>query len=314
MIPILDIEEFIRPSSAGPIEDCPGRPTMEARIVALVPAIRDLEHPQAVAGTVGHAMAEQELSLIYDHGMPAGEAEQALASSYRNLDAWTRASARRCISYVIALVHRETSQDRRAQVVIERKLSGKGIEIPRGGTADVILLSRANKASDPVQLRVIVEDHKLGFLDQGHAADHLQGGCYVVMAHDKYQPDEIEVHLAQGRVRSFTAAAYDHQAIEATRRRAIAAMRAARAENPPLNPTINACCYCKALPLCAAAGERIMNARDEFALFGDSVADRVALLEARKIAQRFVEETKELQKIWAAQVQTNPNPAHKETP
>ncbi len=286
--------EFIRPSSLAAIELCPGRPVMEARALAAVPAIGRLERAVARQGTLGHEAIAQTLALIY-HG-PArkapGLALAQMAEAMAGLQEWTRDGVRRCVAYVVALMD-DLERDGRAPVLhVELKLSGKGINVPRGGTADVVIV-----AGD----LVIVEDHKLGFLDQGDAADHLQLGAYAVMAWDRFRPREVQVHLAQGRIRAFTAATFDAAAIEATRRRCALAVAGAEQAAPLLRPSIDACRYCKAITNCRALRERIMIATDELALLGAEPEDRLRLAEDAALARRFAEEARELAKTWSAE-------------
>ena len=74
---------------------------------------------------------------------------------------------------------------------------------------------------------------------------------------------------------------------------------------PELRPSIEACRYCKAITHCRAVRERIMHAREELALFGDAVPDRIRLMEDAALARRFSEEVRALQKEWAAEIQSN---------
>jgi hypothetical protein len=299
--------DHIRPSALPSLELCPGAALMQARALALIPALGRIVHAAAEQGTLGHAVVAQTLALIY-HG-PDGwsdpvsvltKAERMMAG----LSDWTRDAVRRCVSYAVALIdgeHKRTGI--RPTVEVEMHLSGKCIDIARGGTADLVILGSG---------RVIVADWKLGFLDQGEAADHLQLAAYAVMAWEKYISPRyrqfllepfVEVHLAQGRRREFSAATFDKNAIDAVRERIRSVVAGAMAEKPPLRPSIDACRYCKALTHCRAARERIMNANDEIALFGDAVADRIKLAEDAAIAKRFAEEVKALQNQWVSEAQ-----------
>lgn len=327
-----NVDEFIRPSATPALEQCEGRAAMEARAIALIPELATRTSPQARMGIVGHALAEQAISLIYDHGMPAPEAHRALADSYSDLDSWTRSCATKCVTYVVALVEREKKACRRVKVYHEIKMSGRGLEMPRGGTADILIASWAEDPRDRVPFRLIFEDHKLGFLDQGHAADHLQIAAYVVMGWDRmhkwarlddYSACEVEAHVAQPRAWNYdtnseplryTAATYTSEHIEPTRRKLIGIYRRARGARPKLNPCIKACRYCKALVLCRAAREHFMDAAESAALFGINNANLVEMNEAAKIARRFAEEVKEAGKILSErnnQPQTlNQEPTH----
>lgn len=296
---MIDVRPWIRPSSLPGDEICPGRPTMQARAVQICPDIAYITHHQAEQGTLGHAVVAQTLSLMY-HG-PDGSMDQATALgkmrfALDGLEEWTADATRRCVAYAVALVDREVSAGYRVQINVEMHLAGKGIDIARGGTADVLIVSCDNNG---VIRRVVIQDHKLGWLDQGHASEHLQLAAYAVMAFDKYLPsDDIEIHLAQGRRRDFTAATFDHQAIEATRQRVKNVVAAASNNDSVIVPSIESCRYCKALCLCRAAREHIMQASEEMALFGVGPEDRVKLSEAASMARRFAEEAGLLAKEW----------------
>jgi hypothetical protein len=304
---MIDRAPFIRPSSLGPIELCPGRPLMEARAVAEAPAIEHMDRPAAQQGTMGHAVVAQTLALTYHQ--PGGwtvpdDALAQMAHGMQRLEPWTRDAVRRCVAYAVALVDEASQGEYDIAVQIEMHLSGQGIDIARGGTADLVLVCR-----DPVTGRirwVIVADWKLGWLDQGHAADHLQLGAYATMAADKYRPDlGTTVHLAQGRRQEFSSAHYQPADIDAVRRRIRAAVAGAWAEAPELRPSIDACRYCKALTLCRPAREHIMTAIERAALFGAATPeDRVALAEAAAMARRFADDARDLAKQWQAENQS----------
>lgn len=297
-----ELLEYIRPSSMAAIERCPGRALMETRACALVPALRDACSPAARQGTLGHEVVAQTLSLIYqrpDGWMDPEAAQTRMAHAFDALDPWSRDSARRCLAYGVALVDREVARVGQAGVhlSVERHLSGQGIDIGRGGTADLVIVTDD---------KVVVSDWKLCFLSQGDAADHLQLACYAVMAWDKYQPGVVEIHLANGRRREWSSAIYDAHAIDLARARVRKAVATALAESPHLTPGIDQCRYCKALPLCRAVRERIMHASHSHALFGTRPEDRAQLAEDAALARRFAEEAKALAKLWRDEAHNRP--------
>lgn len=304
---MIDRFEYIRPSSLGPIEACNGRALMEARTVRLVPAILQLSRPAADQGTMGHAVVAQTLALTYQQ--PGGwtmpdDALTQMAAAMARLEPWTRDAVRRCVAYAVALVDQCVQREFEVTIQIEMHLSGAGVGIARGGTADLVLLCRMPGESRVAH--VVVSDWKLGWLDQGEAADHLQLGTYATMAFDKHQPYQgVTVHLAQGRRQEFTSAHYQPAMIEFLRPRILDIVHAAKSDAPTLNPTIEACRYCKAITHCRAVRERIMHAAEERALFGDEVADRIKLAEDAALAKRFVEEVKALQKQWQDEAQAS---------
>lgn len=274
---------------------------MEARAVDAFPALATMTHPQAQQGTLGHAVVAQTLSMIYQH--PAGRQDYdvvlpKMEALLAGLDDWSKDGVRRCVTYVVALVDSLEKEGLRVTLECEMHLSGQGIAIQRGGTADVVILAR--DASN-VLVQIVLVDHKLGFLDQGHASEHLQLAAYAVMAWDRFAADKplgivVDVHLAQGRLRNFTAGRFDANAIAHMRQRIQQVVCASSVTTAELNPDIEACRYCKALTMCRAAREKIMNAYEETALFGMEAADLVKLAHDAAIAKRFAEEVSALQK------------------
>jgi hypothetical protein len=289
------VNDFIRPSAIAAFELCPGRPTMEGRICQAIPGWQDKTSAIAEQGTMAHAVIAQALALMY-HSPVCLAQDQALvhlAGALERLEPWSRDAARRSVAYAASLVDIWRSKGYQVTVQIEMHLSGKGIGINRGGTADLVLLCATKH-----HLAVLVVDWKTGFLDQGEACEHRQLGAYAVMAADKHQPDHMEVHLAQARRKEFSAGYFDDQAVADIRSAVLAAVSAAQEEKPPLRPSIDACRYCKALPLCAAARNHIMHAAERHALLGTDPTDRAKLAEDAALARRFAEEARELAKLW----------------
>jgi hypothetical protein len=289
MIAAADIEEFLRPSSMEAIEACPGRPTMEARAVRLVPFLRDLCSEPARQGTKGHDVL---FGVTVDAFAGDWSRAQAVIAGIEGrmagLAGWTKDGVRACMAYVCALVASATRRFARVDVLAEEHLDGAGIDIPRGGTADLVLLCYDAAG---VLVLVIIEDHKLGFVSQGDAADHLQLGGYAAMAADRWRPrDGVEVHLAAGRRHEFTSAHYHAATIAGVRARLKAAGAAARVAAPELRPCLKACRFCRALVLCRPAREFIMDARDQLALFGFDPAARLDLQDAASLAKRFAQD------------------------
>ena len=300
-----DRSAFIRPSNMGAIELCHGKPLMEWRAVTMVPAIEQMSRPAAEQGTQGHTVVAQTLALTYQQ--PGGwtlpeDALNQMSMAMSKLEDWTKDAVRRCVAYAVALVDQAMGQGWRITIQIEMHLSGKGVNIERGGTADLIILCHDAETDEIVH--VIVADWKLGWLDQGHAADHLQLGTYAVMAWDKYKPRQgVTVHLAQGRRQEFSSAHYTASAIEAVRQRIQTAVTEAWQDEPEVRADIDACRYCRALPFCRTAREHIMHAADQLALFGEAVTDRIQLAKDAAMARRFAEDAREVAKLWSTQNQ-----------
>lgn len=301
----MSLRDYLRPSSLPALAECPGRAAMEALAVERCPALLRIVSPQAEQGTLGHAVVAQALSLIYqgpDGWSDPAEVLTKLAGTLAALDSWTADAARRCVTYAVALVDQEAGDGHNVTVETEMHLPGKAISIGRGGSADVVILSKSRDTGHV--LRVVIQDHKLGFLDQGEAAHHLQLWAYAVMAWDKYRPTlGVEIHLAQGRRRDFSAASFDQHAVDLAARQIREIVRQAKAPSPALVPTITACRYCKALPLCRAAREAIKMQASEASMFGIDTNDRVALANDEALARRFADEARALMKAWARENQ-----------
>jgi hypothetical protein len=284
-----DLLEFLRPSSMGAIEHCPGRPAMEARACDLVPFLRDMESIPARQGKLGHEVLAGILGSAFTGDWSrAGEVIATIEGRMSGLEAWTKDAVRQCAAYACALIASLSRRFYRLEILVEEWLDGDGIGVPRGGTADLIVLCFSDQTTLSL---VVVDDHKCGFVSQGDAADHLQLGGYGVMSWDRWHPrGGVEVHLAAGRRHEFTSAHYDAPTIAAVRARLRRAAAAARVAAPELRPCRKACVYCRALLFCRPAREMIMDARDDLALFGFDPADRLALQDAAALAKRFAQD------------------------
>lgn len=284
-----DLREFLRPSSLAAIELCPGRPAMEARAVEQIPGLRDMCSEPAHQGTLGHAVLAGVLSDAFSGDWSrAAEVIAGIEPRMSGLAYWTKDAVRNCLAYAMDLIRSLSQRYARIEILVEIKLDGSGIDVPAGGSADLIVLCFDGAGRC---MRLVIDDHKCGFVSQGDAADHLQLGGYAVMGFDRWRPVEgVEVHLAMGRRREFSSAMYDAQAIAGVRARIKAASAAATVEAPELRPSLKACRYCRALILCRAFREHVMDARDQFALFGFDPADRIALQDAAALAKRFAQD------------------------
>jgi hypothetical protein len=288
---MIDCRPFIRPSSLPALALCPGRALMEARACAQAPWLEAMQSDAAREGTLAHEAIAQVLLCCWQEKMPADLALDRCGALLARLSPWAKQAARTCVAYALALrerLERESGGPVTSQV--ERHLGGDGIGIRRGGTADLVLIGGN---------RVVVVDWKCGFLDQGNATTHRQLHAYAVMAWDRYRQPlgirSVDIHLAQGRLRAFSAARFTEAWIEAARADCQRVVAAASADAPPLAPSIGACRYCKALPWCRAARESIMDAIAEHALFGEAPDDVARQDEAAALARRFAAAVKDCQ-------------------
>ncbi len=290
--------DFIRPSSLEALALCPARAQMEARACALVPALADYASEPARQGSMAHAVIAAVLADCAAGDWRTAPAILAgLGPRMAGLARWAADATQACLRYALDLVRSLLERFAAVDVLVEQHLDGAGIGVPRGGSADLVLLCRAVHGG--AVIRVVIADWKTGFLSQGDAADHLQLAAYSVMAWDRYRPQSIEAHLAMGRRREFTAALYREPEIEFARLACRAAANAARDPAAEIRPSLKACRYCRALPLCRPATETIMTAADSLALFGASPHERLALQDRIAVAQRFAETGRALLKEWA---------------
>ncbi len=254
----------------------------------LVPCLRDLCGEPARQGIKGHdALAVTIRDAFTGDWSRASEIIAQIHGRLAGLETWTKDGVKSCLAYALTIIKRCAHQYHSIEVTVEIHLDGAGIDTPRGGSADIIVrcYSQAGR-----RLRSIVIDHKLGFVSQGDAADHLQLGGYSVMEWDASLPiDGVEVHLSAGRRHEFTCANYDEAAIAGVRARIKRLVAAARAPAPPLRPSLKACKYCKALLFCRATREFIMDASESASLFGFQPEDRLRLADAAALAKRFAQ-------------------------
>lgn len=302
------MEKFLRPSSMAAAEWCPGRPTMEARAVDMLPWLSDLCSEPARLGTIAHAVIARILSHCFTGDW--SQAPAILANQRAHLvghPRWIVSAVENCTAYAVQVVGMYAAKYHRIEILTEEHLNGLGIGLANGGTADFILLCFDAAGN---LLQVIVVDWKTGFVYQGDAADHLQLACYAIMARDRWSPrDGVIVHLALGRRQEFTSAMYDETSIHGARHRMLSIGAAAKTKAPKLHPCLKACRYCKALCFCRPCKEHLMiaveklktlkqDAAETLALFSADDQSRLAMVETAKLAECYAKDVKALAAIW----------------
>lgn len=301
----------LRPSSLEAIEACPGRALMEDRATRLVPGLEDLTSEAARQGTLGHEVLAAICKEAFIGDWSGAEAVIAgIEPRMVHLAHWCRDAVRACLTYLLGVLRRLTADHGRVQVLAETWLDGTHLGIPRGGTADLILLITDR---DGRLIEVHIIDWKTGFLSQGEAADHVQLGTYASMAAARWpRAQRFVVHLAMGRRREFSSALYQSAELAAISHRIRAAVAAATSPTPTLRPSLTGCRYCRALPLCQAARDHVMHAAQEHALLGADPANRIRLAEDAAIAKRFTVAAEALAKLWREQppTKTDQEPSH----
>lgn len=244
----MNLDPFIRPSALEAIALCPGRPTMEAAVLATFGKPPDAD--DAALGTLVHALGA---ALLNNEPEPPECAE---------LNSWDRYCAKIYVDFVRELaVARGIDAD---NILVEHHLDGAGLGMVNGGTADCVLV-------DPFK-RAIVIDLKSGMNDQGEAADHDQLAAYAIMAANSFKVDVVEVHIFQPRAEEslrHSSAKYTTEEMTANITWIRDVTAAAREDDTDVNASFTACEHCKALPHCAEAKGFIMRTKEALALMGN---------------------------------------------
>jgi hypothetical protein len=296
----MSLIEFIRPSSLSAIALCAARPLAEAEACRVVPALRNLSNAAAEQGNLGHIVLADVIRDAF-----TGDWSQApvviagIESRMTHLAAWTKDAVRGCLTYAMEVIKELAGHYPIIRIEVERHLGGDKIDIERGGTADLLVICHDDFG---VVQKVVVIDHKCGFLSQGEASDNLQLAAYAVMAFDFYSPNySVVVHLSAGRRNEYSSCQFTPSDIEKVRSQIIAIAKRAKESRPSIRPSIKACQYCKALSLCPAARSKIMDAQEQFQLFGAEPKDRMQLSLDAQLAKRFAQSAAELMKLWQDQ-------------
>lgn len=281
----------LRPSSLEAIEACPGRAFMEEQVCQLVPALDDITSEAAQQGTWGHEVLASIAKEAFIGDWSGADAVIAgIEPRMTHLELWCKDAVRSCLTYLLGLLRRLTSDGYHVQVLAETHLDGTHLGIPRGGTADLILLV-SDRDGRLIDVHII--DWKCGFVYQGEAADHLQLGTYAAMAAKRWdRAKRFIVHLAMGRRREFSSALYQAPELAAISHRIRGVVSAATAQVPVITPSLKACRYCKALPLCRKARLHLDGCAVDADLFDDiTPADKA-------LARRFIAATEDLKSVW----------------
>jgi hypothetical protein len=247
-----------RPSALTKIAACPGSPVMEAAVIAKFGEPR--EDDAASVGTIGHTWVARgihawKVAIFPENDRLAswGEviADTCNKATTAGVDGWTVACIQMCLEFARDMIAKhEVEPD---DVLVEHHLDMSTFGLPRGGTADLILVLPFKK--------VIVVDWKLGFLDQGDADDHDQLMGYGIAAATTFKAQQIEVALYQPRaekLRRASRATFDSASIKANLAWLEAVLRRSRAADPVLEPSY-ACLNCAANTRCPALKEWIVN-------------------------------------------------------
>lgn len=214
---------------------CPGSERMEA-------GLPDEDSEQSLEG-----------QLLHDHMANPGKSRKKLKAAQRDL----LEGAERLVREIFNRVH--------AQFGL-----GEFTTADTGGTERTLYLHRGIKKLFPghcdlwdyiatIKLLVII-DHKFGYKVVTSAAANLQLRSYAVMGAEEHDCDHVVVAITQPRL-SFddrlTMAIYSRADIEASRQQLYQIWDDCKKPDAPLNPSAEACQYCKAKLLCPAYQEKV---------------------------------------------------------
>lgn len=297
-------EGFIRPSSTSENAACPARPIMQAAVVELLGQRKAAK--EADLGNCAHAWGEAGIRLLVQDTETCepldqvSDIESALAElrdehqkeePSRRVDPWTWRVVESYVRFVHGLILKYGIEP--ANVLVEEVLDVAELGYGNGGRSDCLLVI-------PYDM-VVVVDLKAGFVEQEEAADHDQASGYACAAAQRFKAKRVEVWIAQPRQerdRRFSGAKFDADALRDTAAWIQAVNRRCRAPDAELTPAYHQCHTCRALTLCPAAQDYIMQARDALATLGkpSTPDDLGALADAAKLAEKFAENGKELVK------------------
>jgi hypothetical protein len=302
---MLDIDEYIRPSALAAIALCNGRARAEMTVCKRFPWIRDvLSSGAADQGTRAHQVIARTISEGFCNNWKDNEkaAENAIRLMY-GLEAWAKDATKYSITFAYNTI-RELSKVFEVRVLVEHHFKGNSIGIPRGGTADLVLLCYIGGKL----IQVVVIDWKTGFTYQGLAEDSVQLGAYGAMAQEECKPQEgTTVYLVSGRRKEVSRCLYDSINIHGVKQYVQTVADRAREQNQTTRATLAGCRYCLALCFCKTARRKIMEATktdkirttleacELFQFIGDSEsADKMQLFEDMRLASEFVKSGKKL--------------------
>lgn len=286
----LDLDKYIRPSSLHAVSLCEGRALMEAHVVSL-----DGEPPSSPVAALGTDLHARIQVAIDDVKSGATWEETILRATGiaedEGVDSWSVYCIRLALQTARDLVAKHSIE--LEHVLTEQRLDMSSMGFAQGGTADLVLLV-------PHELAIVV-DWKMGYVDQGEAADHDQLAIYAAAAAETYDAERVIVVLCQPRAEKLnriSQASFDAKALRNNRAWTVATINLARRPNPPLTAGYSQCQFCRALTRCPEARNRIMNAQEALSVIGKPLdAEGFGeLADAAKLADKFAETGKDLAK------------------
>lgn len=256
-------EDYIRPSALTMLALCPAAARMSAEVVSRFG--EEEAAPEADVGTQIHEAVASAIYLWREDELAWGDAIAQVCNGAQatGMDSWSVRCVQLCAEFARDLIAKHGVE--RENVLTEHRLDMAGAGFRRGGTADLVLVL-------PFK-RIVVVDWKCGFLDQGDADEHDQLSAYGAAAAVSFAAEDVVVYLYQPRAeknRRATAASFDAAALRKNAAWAVAVTNLARADDPELSPSYDACKHCRALHRCPAAKEWTMRVLEAFQAIGSA--------------------------------------------
>lgn len=260
---------------------------MEAAAVGKYGTGRDGQ--AATSGNYGHAA----IALSLSQG-----SRELMAMTTLTADGYTISCANRALQFAWSLIDNLGIEPE--NILVEHHLAAESFGLPRGGTADLILVQPYKK--------VTVIDWKFTYDDQGDAVDHDQLAAYSLAAAETFAVEKVEAILycaRESKEKRATRAAFDAEALrnnaqwikEVTYRARENLVAAKNGMALELKAAHDQCRYCKALPFCKTARTYMSDALEFMEMIGPTTpAEWGALADAAKLAEVFADNGKDIVK------------------
>lgn len=178
----------------------------------------------------------------------------------------------------------ESMQGLRKEVEVELFLRDDQLNPIISGHADEVLINEQKRSA-------LIIDYKFGKVPVDDAPDNLQLRTYAVMLADQEDLDDVWAAIIQPAVagnENTTIALFDKKALKAWKKQLMSLASVVNEDDPPLNPSQEACHYCKARGICPAAREQMSKivTHEKMPLSVESLPE---LLAKCVIAERVVE-------------------------
>lgn len=310
---LAEIRAQLRPSNLARLAACPGS-ALAVALMALA-GYRARDNALADKGTAMHAATArgiQRLVIRWEEEQAAAEARGEACDGMPSAEAWPESAAPMrndagLTAWLLSTpgVDREDLWAIRASLVVAGKLIRKygvqpehvlvehhlddcGLNLPNGGTADLILVL-------PFKVLVIV-DWKYGYNEVEHAELNDQAAAYAVMGAATFQTEVVHVYIHLPRAEEIKLHRAAYGVVELKDRSDYTRTVTDGAANPnaPRRASLDACRYCPALGRCPEARALVEKAMADYATFGPTTTTEWGnVLTVSKLAEKWAEAVKE---------------------